>query len=198
MKFDITKYPGQYCMHCKSLKEAEEFRDCLIGQGASLWDDHSLNTHWGSHGIETVYFFNKGTYSSVYYASKNNYTILEWSQFDQCAPFTKSQLVDGDVVMYATGVPAIYVSHFNCFTTGCSENIHLNEYTDDLRNKRNESYSIKAVRRPQNYTECRLDIFKEGKEKGILIYSATEEVEEMTMEEVCAALGKNIKIVKEK
>ena len=196
MKFNIKNYPGKYAMHCKSQREAEEFRNCLLEQGAFLWNDCSIDTRWNVHGIDTVYFFNKGTYGSVYCASKYDYTTLEWSQFDQGAPFTRSQLMDGDVVMYATGVTAIYIDHFNCFTTGHSENIHLNEYTGDLRNKRNENYNIIAVRRPRNYNECRLDIFKEGSECGDLVYKAKEEkVEEMTLEQVCAALGKKVKIV---
>lgn len=193
MKFDITKYPGKYCMHCATKAEAEEFEKCLRKQGSFLLSRDSSFLSWSICESDTVYFFNNHSYDHIDYAKENGYEILEWKNF-----FTKNQLVDGDIVMYATGVTAIYVSHFNCFTTGYSETVHLNEYTDDLHNKRNENHNIVAVRRPQNYAECRLDIFKEGEEKGVLIYSATEEVEEMTMEEVCAALGKNIKIVKEK
>lgn len=198
MKFDITKYPGKYCMHCATKAEAEEFEKCLRKQGSYLLSKDSSFLSWSICGSGTVYFFNNHSYDHIDYAEEKGYVILEWKDFDNNDSFTKHQLVDGDVVMYATGVTAIYVGHFDCFTTGYSETIHLNEYTDNLRNKHNVSYSIKAVRRPRNYAECRLDIFEEGKEKGVLIYSATEEVEEMTMEEVCAALGKNIKIVKEK
>ena len=198
MKFDITKYPGKYCMHCATKAEAEEFEKCLRKQGSFLLSKDSSFLSWSICGSGTVYFFNNHSYDHIDYAEEKGYVILEWKDFDNDGFFTKYELVDGDVVMYATGVTAIYISHFNCFTNGCSENVHLNEYTDDLRNKHNVSYSIKAVRRPRNYAECRLDIFEEGKEKGVLIYSATEEVEEITMEEVCAALGKNIKIVKEK
>lgn len=198
MKFDIKNYPGKYCMHCATKTEAEEFEKCLRKQGSFLLSRDSSFLSWSICGSGTVYFFNNHSYDHIDYAKENGYVILEWKDFDNKNSFTKHELVDGDVVMYATGVTAIYVSHFNCFINGCSENVHLNEYVDDLRNKHNASYSIKAARRPRNYAECCLDIFKEGKEKGVLIYSATEEVEEMTMEEVCAALGKNIKIVKEK
>lgn len=195
MKFNIKNYPGKYAMHCKSLKEAEEFRDCLREQGAFLWHDRSNNTLWHEHGIETVYFFNRGTYGSIYYASKNNYTILEWSQFETTAPFTMSQLMDGDVVQLACGVAAIYIKRLRCFTTGyssCSED----SYTDEFIHREDKNLNIVAVRRPRSYNECRLDIFEEGAECGELIYEAKKErVEVMTLEQVCAALGKNVKIV---
>lgn len=192
MKFDIKNYPGKYVMHCKSLKEAEEFRNCLIEQGASLWGDCSLDTRWGSHGIDTVYFFNRGTFGSVYYASKNNYTILEWSQFDQCVPFTKSQLMDGDVVQFACGLTAIYIKRLRCFITGYSS-ISEDDYNNEFIHREDRLLSIVAVRRPGSYNECRLDIFEEGTECGELIYD--DNVEEMTLEQVCATLGKKVRII---
>ena len=195
MKFNIKNYPGKYAMHCKSLKEAEEFRDCLREQGASLWDDNSNDVLWSTHGVNTVYFFNRGTYGSIYYASKNNHTILEWSQFEKSAPFTMSQLKDGDVVLFACGNTAIYIKRLGCFTTGYGS-FSENSYTDGLTHREDKNLDIVAVRRPRNYNECRLDIFEEGAECGELVYKAKEEkVEEMTLEQIYAALGKKVRIV---
>ena len=195
MKFNIKNYPGKYAMHCKSLKEAEEFRNCLLEQGASLWNNYSIDTHWNVHGIETVYFFNKRTYGSIYYASKNDYTILEWSQFNQGTPFARSQLMNGDVVLFACGNTAFYIKKLGCFTTGYGS-FSENSYTDGLTHREDKNLDIVAVRRPRNYNECRLDIFEEGAECGELVYKAKEEkAEEMTLEQVCAALGKKVKIV---
>lgn len=195
MKFNIKNYPGKYAMHCKSQREAEEFRNCLLEQGAFLWNDCSIDTRWSVHGIETVYFFNKGTYGTIYCASKYDYEILEWSQFDQGTPFTRSQLMDGDVVKFACGTTAIYIKRLKCFTTGYGS-ISEDDYTDKFIHRGNKNLDIVAVRRPGNYNECRLDIFVEGIECGELIYEAKEEkVEVMTLKQVCMALGKKVKIV---
>lgn len=195
MKFNIKNYPGKYVMHCKSLKEAEEFRDCLREQGAYLWHDGSNDTLWNEHGINTVYFFNRGTYGGIYYASKNGYTILEWSHFDKTTSFTMSQLMDGDVVQFACGTAAIYIKRLNCFTTGYGST-NADDYADELIHRGDKNLDIVAVRRPHNCHGCRLDIFEEGAECGDLVYEAKEErVEEMTLEQVCAALGKKVKIV---
>ena len=73
----------------------------------------------------------------------------------------------------------------------------LDELTDDLTDIFNDEDSddVIAVRRPKQPYECQFCAFDEG--FGELIYERKDEPEEMTLEEICKALGKEIKIVKE-
>jgi hypothetical protein len=57
---------------------------------------------------------------------------------------------------------------------------------------RNE-FDIVAVRRPKYKRDCQFSAFDD--DMGTLIYER-QEVEEMTLEQVCKLLGKEIKIIK--
>lgn len=112
--------------------------------------------------------------------------------------FTKKDLRNGDVVMYRNGYVGIVVLETrtvvlkdDCFMT-------VDTICDDLTNSRKDysttkDWDIVAVRRPECPRDCSLEAF--DKKLGKLVYER-KEVEEMTLEEVCKALGKEIKIVK--
>ena len=113
--------------------------------------------------------------------------------------FTKKDLKNGDVVKFRDGCPD--TTGIVCVDTGtiiCSPGrVGLDSYNDDLTCKPGymKDYDIMAVRRPIRYKDCHFDAFKF--ECGELIFER-KEVEEMTLEEVCKALGKEVKIVKKK
>jgi hypothetical protein len=70
----------------------------------------------------------------------------------------------------------------------------LSGYKTDLTSSYgNKEYDIIAVRRPKVKGDCQFCAFDHN--WGTLVYER-KEVEEMTLEEVCRLLGKEIKIVK--
>ena len=111
--------------------------------------------------------------------------------------FTKKDLKNGDVVKLKNGWIHIVCCDTGTLITPDGYN-ELDEYNEDLTYGRpvyseGRPYDIVAVRRPKKAGDCVFDAFKFN--YGELVYER-KEVEEMTLEEVCKALGKEIKIVK--
>lgn len=108
--------------------------------------------------------------------------------------FTKNNLKTGDVVKYRNGEVGIVFAELGSilFKDDSYEKLERIEY--NLTVPEFSNYDIMAVRRPTNSYECRFGAFEH--ELGELVYERKEPiVEEMTLEEVCEALGKKIKIV---
>ena len=105
--------------------------------------------------------------------------------------FTKVDLKTGDVIKHRNGDTRIVISEFNTLI-GKDVGLNLNCFQEDLT-ARDNNLDIVAVRRPYNNSQASFDAFKFG--YGDLVYER-EEVEEMTLAEVCKLLGKNIKIIK--
>ena len=192
MKFDINNYKGRYyAMHCKTEEEARDFCNYLhsIGRKWSANNPYNKNTMYSMYENETAYAFNVDEYSSVSYCKENGYTILEFSDFNWSKEFTKVDLKTGDVVLRRDESVGIVFREFESLIHKSGWNT-LEDVNEDLTNIFNRSYDIVAVRRPKKGHECRFDAFK--LELGTLVY---EEVEEMTLAEVCKLLGKNIKII---
>ena len=190
MRFDINNYQGNYAMHCKTKEEAREFCNYLhsIGNTWESGDSYKTTTNFKYNRNKTVYYFNKGTYGHI----SNCYcyfTILEWSDFT--TEFTKADLKDGMVVEYNNGNRRMVLGKYFI-----GENSHapLADYTEDLREPNFPKQTINKVyissTRSINYLfdDDNLTLIWERKEKP--------EPVEMTIEEVCKALGKEIKIVK--
>lgn len=125
----------------------------------------------------------------------HNYTKhhFDWSYYMKKA-FTKADLKNGDVVKRRNGdVEIICVDTDTCIVNGRSYN-NLSDIKNDLTYGLGYSEcDIVAVRRPKNPSDCCFNAFDDG--YGELVYERSEPVE-MTLEEVCEALGKDIKIVK--
>ena len=199
MKFNIEDYKGNYVMHCKTEEEAEDFCRYLdnIGRKWHGGDSYVEFTEWNEYEEKTCYDFNDGYYAPISYYIINNYKILEWGDFmSDNNKFTKADLKSGDVVLRRDGSVEIV-----CIETGTlirkDEFNILDELTDDLTDifKDDDSDDVIAVRRPKQPYECQFCAFDEG--FGELVYERGDEPEEMTLEEICKALGKEIKIVKE-
>lgn len=199
MKFNIEDYKGKYVMHCKTEEEAKDFCRYLDSIGRK-WCDGTKYTemiHWNFDKDKTCYDFNLGVYNSIEYFYNKKYQILEWGDFmTNNNKFTKADLKSGDVVLRRDGSVEIV-----CIETGTlirkDEFNILDELTDDLTDifKDDDSDDVIAVRRPKQPYECQFCAFDEG--FGELVYERGDEPEEMTLEEICKALGKEIKIVKE-
>ena len=197
MKFNINNYKGKYVMHCKTEEEAKDFCKFLESIGLEWRSGRSYleHTDWKHYMENICYDFNRKQRSSLEYYKGNNYTILEWSDFMN-REFTKADLKSGDVVLTRAGETEIV-----CLETGTliqrGEWFDLSDISENLTHKgyKESDYDIIAVRRPIEPYHCQFDAFDE--ELGRLVYKR-KEVEEMTLEEVCEALGREIKIVKEK
>lgn len=199
MKFNIDNYKGNYAMHCKTKEEAEDFCKFLdsIGKYWNSGASYAGATCYDAYEDKTCYDFNAGKYSSISWYITGNYKILEWSNFMN-KEFTKSDLKSGDVVLRRRGDVEIVCLETGTLirkTDGWNE---LSDINEDLTHKPYRDYSmsdcdIVAVRRPVKPGDCRFSAFDE--KAGELVYDRGEE---MTLEEVCKELGREIKIVKSK
>ena len=187
MKFNIDDYKGEYAMHCETEKDADNFCEYLyktanIMVGLRLW---CISGNY-------VYYFNNGTWGDKEIAIKNGYTILEWSDFMN-GTFTKSDLKTGDVILRRDGNVEIVIKECNVLIKPRECN-RLADINEDLTHSFFKDGDIVAVRRPKIPTDCQFSAFKEN--RGTLIYDRErDEVEELTLAEVCKLLGKNIKII---
>ena len=197
MKFNIEDYKGNYVMHCKTEEEVKDFCGYLdnIGRKWHGGDSSVEFTEWNEYEEKTCYDFNDGYYAPISYYIINNYKILEWSDFMD-KKFTKADLKSGDVILRRDGSVEIVCLETGALIRRDGFNI-LDELTDDLISTFNDDDSddVVAVRRPKQSYHCQFCAFDEG--LGELVYERKDEPEEMTLEEVCKALGREIKIVKE-
>ena len=194
MKFFIDEYKGKYVMHCKTEAEAIDFCKYLHEHGRKWVTGRSylFGSCYDYYEQDTAYNFNEGTYSPIDFFERNGYTILEWSDFMD-KPFTKENLRTGDVILRRDGDVEIVNCELGMFIRrDCLWN-DLVAIADDLSSTVMGDCDIIAVRRPKDKGDCTFDAFK--MKRGILVYER-EEVEEMTLAEVCKLLGKNIKIIK--
>ena len=198
MKFNIDNYRGNYAMHCKTEEEAESFCEYLNSLGKRWCDGDSYveDNGWDAHKSETCYVFNSDYRRPVIGAMNDGCTILEWSDFMRDT-FTKANLKNGDVILRADGDVEIV-----CIDTGtliCQYGFNaLTELNEDLTSvfsTEDDNGDVVAVRRPITPADCQFSAFEDR--FGKLVYERKTEPEEMTLEEVCKALGKEIKIVKE-
>jgi hypothetical protein len=111
--------------------------------------------------------------------------------------FTKADLKNGDIVLQRSGVVQIYIESLNVFVVKDGGWNDVDKFNDDLTHQYGDRADIVAVRRPLEKSDCVFGAF--DRNYGELVYDRERDtVVEMTMEEICAALGKTIKIVKEK
>lgn len=199
MKFNIEDYKSNYVMHCKTEEEAKDFCRYLDSVGRK-WcnDDNYIEfNNWRFHKDLTCYDFNKGTICSIDIYKIESFTTLEWSDFmSDNNKFTKSDLKSGDVVLRRDGSVEIVCLETGTLIRRDGYNT-LSELTDDLKYiyyEYDNCDDIIAVRRPKQPHHCQFCAFEE--KLGELVYEREDEPEEMTLDEICKALGKEIKIVK--
>lgn len=195
MTFDINNYKGKYVMHCKTEEEAIDFCNYLhsVGRRWTFEESYASDTKWQNYKSDTAYNFNQGSFTSISWYKDLNYTILEWSDFMN-NKFTKADLKTGDVVLRRDGSTEIVMRELGTLVTKTGWN-DLSSIKEDLTSVNGSYADIMVVRRPCEKRDCQFRAFNYG--WGELIYKR-KEVEEMTLEEVCKALGKEVKIVKEK
>ena len=194
MKFNIDDYKGKYAMHCKTEEEAINFCNYLHSLG-KMWCDREsyLNkNNYRMYYSKTAYSFNEGVYCDTDFYVEEGYTILEWSDFMN-KEFTKANLKTGDVVKFRNDEIGIVNGELKTIVVQDGW-YDLLDIKPDLTNMyEQKGWDIVAIRRPKGKSDCQFDAFR--CERGTLVYER-KEVEEMTLEQVCKLLGKEIKIVK--
>ena len=197
-RFNIDNYKGSYVMHCKTETEAREFCEYLHSIGRR-WDSgrsYSKHNYYELYKNKIAYNFNDGTVCDVDYYRECDYTILEFSDFDWSREFTKADLKTGDVVLHRDGFTSVVIHELNLmrgFSNIKGDFYCFDDFNDDLTGTDDATYSdIIEVRRPKRAGECQPCAFEEN--LGTLVYKR-KEPEEMTLEQVCKLLGKEIKII---
>ena len=194
MKFDINNYKGRYVMHCKTDEEAKVFCDYLHSKG-KMWNiniPYKHHTNWNYHTVKTCYNFNEGFYDTIDHYIGVGYTILEFSDFNWSTEFTKADLKDGMVVELVNGNKYFILNNRILDDWGY---LSLSEYNANLEygDDKSHKYTIKKVYKVDAYD---LDVLDDNYHTLIWERKEKPEPEEMTIEEICKALGKEIKIVK--
>ena len=172
-------------VHCKTEKEATDFCKQSHEHGFDWCTGASrFNiTYWDEHESETCY--DKNEYYNVDWYKKHEYTILEWNDYMYTnKKFTKADLKDGMIVQYRYGSYRVVIGD-NLYTvenskiTCCYD---LDSLNDDLT----------SIGSPNNdiITVCLMN-----NNNKIMLFDRNKP-EEMTLEEVCKELGREIKIVK--
>lgn len=192
MIFDINNYKGKYVMHCKTSEEAQDFCNYLhnIGKKWQTGESYLTRTNHQLYRENTVYYFNQDTFGCLDTAKEFDNIILKWEDFTN-KNFTKASLKTGDIILRRDGKVEIVNRELETFITPKGWN-DFDEMNKDLTSNIKSEYDIVAVRRPCEKSDCQFKAFEYR--WGTLIYER-EEAEEMTLEEVCKALGKKIKIV---
>ena len=196
MKFNIDDYKGNYVMHCKTKEEAESFCKYLhsLGKKWSNRDNYFPHTNWENYGTCTCYDFNRNEFSGISFYKAKNYTILEWEDFMGKKEFTKADLKSGDIVIFRNhDAGVVFLEQNAIIFKGFGEYIELSDYDTKLCDILSEEWDIVKVHRPNSPDGLIHDQWY----KAPVVWEREEAVE-MTLEEVCKALGKEIKIVKSK
>ena len=83
-KFNIEDYDDQCVMHCKNIEEAREFLSYLDSIGRSWRGGGSYldRDNYDRYGSDTCYRFTAGEYCYLRYFRDNEYTILNFEEFD--------------------------------------------------------------------------------------------------------------------
>ena len=83
-KFRLEDYSGNYAMHCSTDKMAETFLKFLHKHGKSwrTWGSYLEETYFECYKENTCYLFNEGMFADLECAEENNYTVLEFNDFD--------------------------------------------------------------------------------------------------------------------
>lgn len=148
----------------------------------------SGNSHWDEEKEQTCYSFNAGRYGNI--SEYKGYIILNFSDFDWSEDkiFTKADLKTGDFVVRANGREEMIVKEYDVSMSNSGGFTSLKCLNNDLTDN-NPTWEITKVYRPKVGSQC---CFKHY-EQGTLIYDRSEQLVEMTIEEISKALGKKFK-----
>lgn|SRR5574344_1027623 len=198
MKFNTEDYSGKkVAIHTKTLQEIISF---LNNRGKLITPMEIFEIY----GSDTCFEIDADCFNNKKYYCGNGYKILEWEDF-MWQSFRKRDIKDGDVIVRRNGDVEIAMIKYNMFIAadGWNDFEHIREdltYCNTYGSNGCGKYDIVQVYRPIKKYGCILKVYDDNNISQVLIYDRekAEEAEEMTVDEICKALGKNIKIVKSK
>lgn len=191
-KFKWKEFKNKYnkiAVHCKTEEEAKDFCRQMHGQGMKWRNGESYlkNTNYDMHNEETCYY-GDGEYSSLDFAEKCNYKILEWSDYMQ-KEFTKADLKDGMVVKHRNGDKKMVISEALIGEDGYSDR---NCFREDLTHrcfKDLDIVGVYAIQEYNNFADMLSDynlelIWERTESKKMTVEEMKQELEELTGEEI--------------
>ena len=194
MKFDWEKFKKEkIAVSFENEDEVYDFANEATKNGiinvdfcVAIWIKFSLN---GKVVFECTdgNILDWGYSNSVYY---NNFTIVKWvKQNKELYP----ELKEGMIVEIADeSDPFWYIRKVKeeLIATNDNEWFDLKSYDNNLMDKTLPKFNIVKIYKSNSHTLNNLF----SKENLVLIWERKEEAEEMTLDEICKALGKKIKI----
>lgn len=198
MKFNFKEWENKkVVMHCKTEEEAKDFCKVMHEAGKRWFSglEYISTVRWSDYKENTCYFFNEGVFDDLSDITQE-YKILEWSDYMN-NHFTKSDLKNGDVIVYRNGkVNIVCVDTGTCITPKENFN-YLEKFDDKLTHCHSESYDIIDVYRPTAPHHCSFSehLYKNGKH----VFHRDESTIEVTIDEIAKLKGVSadrIKIVK--
>lgn len=202
--FDFNKWIKckNVVVHCKTLEEATDFINFLkennwIDKNKDASEYSKYIERWNKYQEDTCYNLINGCFAKYsFYKHYKEYTILEWSDYMSTTP--KSMLQEHDIVVTRKHEGFMYYANQNIFVNSRGYNL-VNDYDEDLIMTPEDAeddvceFDIMQILRPKNGYE-----FVEINWGDAEVVWKRPEVVEMTLEEICEALGKNVKIVSSK
>lgn len=165
------------------------FKTIFIGKTFTIKSINPNKMFWDREGMNNTNYGVKEPCGFVFFEEELKGVNEEMKKF------TKKDLRNGDVGLFRNGEVGIYTDATGTFVFK-NGYIKWESYNDDLTNRGLiDSYDIVAVRRPVKQWDCQFCAFESG--YGNLVFER-KEYEEMTVADIEKALGKKIKIVKEK
>lgn len=181
---------------CKTEEEAKDFCKQSYEHGYNWCSGESRFNKTEYYHYEGNTTYSSDGYSDVNWFEDNGYIVVEWSDY-MSKPFTKSDLKDGDMVLRRNGAIEVAIPSAKVFTSveGFNSLCNIDENLKSCWPSSSLEWDIMEVRRPTAPSDCQSCCFR--REWGTLMFKR-EKLVEMTLEEVCKALGKTVKIVDKK
>lgn len=181
---------NKIAVHCKTEEEAIDFCKQMHKHRMKWCNRKSYleNTKYDVYNERTCYY-GDGEYSSLDFAEKYNYKILEWSDYMQKG-FTKSDLKDGMVVKYNDNCfgKRLVIGGFLIGEDGYAD---LGDYNENLKSMASDLeivrvYKIKHMGKFSSIMKNhKLELIWERKEpKKMTVEEMRKKLEELTGEQI--------------
>jgi len=197
MKFNFEKYKGKYVMHCKTLREKEQFCKVMHDNGR-IWSsgDSYLdkNNYSSTRNNNIYYYFNEGFQGIT---TPSGVHVLEWEDFME---FTKADLKAGYVVQYRDGeyrmiMPSQKGLYLVLGKNGCG--MYLDNFNEDLTSFNKEGVIAKCtIIAVFGYNEQGSNSLDVDWTYRPLLWSRKEPPMELTMQEIADKFGVDVKDLK--
>ena len=182
-------------IHCDTQEEKKELLEEATKQGFVWWCSKNKPLEWNGVLSDMKFRFYEDKTMSC-----DTMDCISYKEYKAMSGFTKADLKPCMVVVLKDGSVNIITQYKNDIALIDDNDTwdSLNRYSDDLhcKGKGNDNYDILQI---YGFSDYICDSMKISIIDRPLLWERKEEpkTEEMTLAEVCKALGKNIKIVKE-